>query len=343
MKKKEETKTVTKREDPQLSTSKKLDAIKTGEKIKRSKGANETKNVIHTGKDGAKIIAKQVEEKYEESAVLRKKRNYVMFESKLGTETNTEIIGKIGAPMKKEKPKPVREVEPRVEEKIVQTRKRKEYLDNYQYHETKDIKRDNPRYHCIVEHKRLGDIIGGTFEETSYQRQVFSQGSNRPNITESKTLITTTGTATNPKLRANKSEARLVKKTLNSNGPISNETSTKKTTTRTTRNTTTNENKRDKNPTSATATNEKIHQTTMKRRNDGTTSKTETRTETKTTTSGTRGEQKTSSTTKTTTTRTRGGDKTESKTETKTETKVEQKGGDEGGSSIRKKYAKRRF
>ena len=57
-------------------------------------------------------------------------------------------------------------------------------------------------------------------------------------------------------------------------------------------------NQRDKNPVTAK---EKIKQTTMKRRNDGTTSKTETRTETKTTTLGVRGEQKTSSTTKTST------------------------------------------
>lgn len=101
-------------------------------------------------------------------------------------------------------------------------------------------------------------------------------------------------------------------------------------------------NQRDKNPVTATAIKEKIQQTTMKRRNDGITSKTETRTETKATTSGVRGEQKTSSntkistkttsekpagretkkseqttTTKTTTTRTRGGgDGTATKTET---------------------------
>lgn len=48
-----------------------------------------------------------------------------MYESKLGTEKNTEIT-QIAAPPKptpKPKPKPVREPEPRVEEKIVITKK----------------------------------------------------------------------------------------------------------------------------------------------------------------------------------------------------------------------------
>ena len=130
---KSENKTVTtKKGDAELSTSKKLDQIRTGEKIKRSKGATESKNVISAGAGGAKYFTKETEEKYEETAVLRKKRNYVMYESKLGTEKNTEIVGQI-APLKpKAPPKPVRQPEPRNEEKIIQTKKKKEYLDNYQ-------------------------------------------------------------------------------------------------------------------------------------------------------------------------------------------------------------------
>ena len=171
--------------DPELTTSKKLDQIKTGAKIKRQTGGTEKKETIVAGKDGAKTVVHETEEKFEETAVLRKKRNYVMYESKLGTEKNTEIT-QIAAPKPtpKPKPKPVREPSPRVEEKIVITKKKREYLDNYQYHETKNIKSKNPRYQVIVEHKRLGDIIGGTFEETSYQRQIFAQGSSRPQIVE---------------------------------------------------------------------------------------------------------------------------------------------------------------
>ena len=52
-----------------------------------------------------------------------------MFESKLGTERETDIT-KIGGADH------LRDVKPRVEEKIVQNRKKKEYLDNFQYQET---------------------------------------------------------------------------------------------------------------------------------------------------------------------------------------------------------------
>ena len=201
-----------------------------------------------------------------------------MYEAKLGTETTTDIT-KIDAPMKKEK-KPVREPEPRMEEKIVQTKKKKEYLDNYQYHETKDIKNPNPRYQVIVEHKRLGDIIGGTFEETSYQRQVFSQGSNRPELTEKSTTVTKTGSAVPPSLRGNKSQITTTQKTITS---------------------LTSSKAADKTPSSVTGGKEKVTETTVKRRNEGTGTKTETRTESKTTRTGGKGGSTSSSTTTKTT------------------------------------------
>ena len=348
--------------DPELTTSKKLDQIKTGAKIKRQTGGTEKKETIVAGKNGAKTVVHETEEKFEETAVLRKKRNYVMYESKLGTEKNTEIT-QIAAPPKptpKPKPKPVREPEPRVEEKIVITKKKREYLDNYQYHETKNIKSKNPRYQVIVEHKRLGDIIGGTFEETSYQRQIFAQGSSRPQIVEQTTTQTATGSAM-PKLKANKSEARLVTKTKieSVSGPAATETTTTKK-----RTTTTTTTKTESTKPAVSAKAEKITETTMKRRNEGTGSTTTSRTEKTTTTGGagsstitktttqtvsekpgneTRTQQSsTTTTTKTTTTRTSG--ETGGKTETKTVTKVEESSsGDAGASSIRKKYAKGRF
>ena len=364
MNKKTETKV--RQGDPELTTSKKLDQIKTGAKIKRQTGGTEKKDTIISGKNGTKTVVHETEEKFEETAVLRKKRNYVMYESKLGTEKNTEIT-QIAAPKPapKPKPKPVREPSPRVEEKIVITKKKREYLDNYQYHETKNIKSKNPRYQVIVEHKRLGDIIGGTFEETSYQRQIFSQGSSRPQIVEQTTTTTATGSAA-PKLKANKSEARLVTKTKieSASGPQKTETSSTKT--RTTKTTTTTKTESSKPAQSATAKAEKITETTMKRRNEGTGSTTTSRTE-KTTTTGDAGassstttktttrtfsekpgsetktqQSSTTTTTKTTTTRTSGNEG--GKTETKTVTKVEESSsGDAGASSIRKKYAKGRF
>ena len=354
-----------KQADPELSTAKKLDQIKSGSKIKRQTGGAETKQTIITGKNGAKTVVHQTEEKFEETAVLRKKKNYVMYEAKLGTEKTTDIT-QIAAPKPapKPKPKPVRQPSPRVEEKIVITKKKKEYLDNYQYHETKNIKSKNPRYHVIVEHKRLGDIIGGTFEETSYQRQVFAQGSNRPQITETTTTTTATGTA-NPKLRANKSEARMVTKTkLETTGPQTTGTTTTKQRTTTT---TTTKTETSKPAQTATAKAELITETTVKRRNEGTGSTTTSKTEKTTTTRGGAGSSTTTktttqtvsekpgsekvtqqqsstttTTTKTTTTRTSGN--AGGKTETKTVTKVEESGsGDAGAASIRKKYAKGRF
>ena len=303
---KTESKKIIKKGDPEMSTASKLAQIKSGTKNVRSTGGT-GKDIVITGKDGSKIIQRQKEEKFEETAVLKKKKNYVMYEAKLGTETSTDIT-KIDAPRKKEK-KPVREPEPRVEEKIVQTKKKKEYLDNYQYHETKDIKNPNPRFQVIVEHQRLGDIIGGTFEETSLQRQVFSQGSNRPQITEKTTTVTKTGSAVPPSLRGNKSQITTMKKTITSS------------TTNATRG------GADRLPSSVTGGKEKTIETTVKRRNEGTGSKTETRTESKTTRTGGQGGSTSSSTT-TKTTQLGGSSEGDAGT---------------GGSSVRKKYHRSRF
>ena len=183
----------------------------------------------------------------------------------------------------------VREVGPRREE-VIQTVKRKnEYMDNFSYRETKDIKRNNPRYHVVVEHTRKGDIFGGgNFEKTSYERQVYSQGGNRPKLDG------------NDRLRGQKPAQQTAPKRNNRN------------------------NERKPNPVSATATKEKIHETTMKRRNEGTVSKTQSRTETKTTTSGVRGQKKESTTSKTTTkttTQRPAGGKTTTTTTKKTTTR----------------------
>ena len=367
--------------DAEQTHKSKLDQIKSGTKKVRSTGGAEKKAVVTTGKDGAKFIINENVEKFEETGVTRKKRNYVMYEAKLGTEKTTDITKIAGPKLFKPKPKPVREIEPRVEERIVMKKKKKEYLDNYQYHETKEIKNPDPRLQVVVEHQRLGDIIGGTFEETTMERKVFSQGSNRPQLTEKTTTTKTTGTANPVNLRGNKSAVTLKKTTVTTGSapkPTGNAiTVNKKTTT-----TTTNTNTRTRaNPTNATAKNEKITETTTRRRNEGTGSKTETKTETKTTTTGTRGgptgtstttktttritsqkpaetAEKTSTTTttkttttkttKTTTTKTTGDADGATKSETKTTTtKTEEKsgndGGDGGASSIRKKYAKGRF
>jgi hypothetical protein len=151
----------------------KLDFIRKGKKKKTITGFKENKNVTFENK-GGKFIVVEKEKKFEESAVTQRKNNFVKFESKLGTEKETDLTKIAGI-------KKTREIQPRTEEKIVQKRKKKEYLDNYQYHETVDIKHPKPNRISIVAHKRLGEIIGGTEEITTYERTVkTTMGDGRP-------------------------------------------------------------------------------------------------------------------------------------------------------------------
>ena len=66
--------------------SDKLEQIRTGKNLRRTKSGIQTKNIVITEKDGTKITEKQIKEVIEESTVKRRKKNYVMYESKLGTE-----------------------------------------------------------------------------------------------------------------------------------------------------------------------------------------------------------------------------------------------------------------
>ena len=125
--------------------------------------------------------------KFEEVGVKRKKRNYVLYESKLGTEREKDLQKIHEAQKPKPKPKP--EARPRVEEKIIQKKKRLEYLDNYQYHETKNLK--NPKKASIVTHQRLGDIIGGVYEENTYQRMTMNDTGRGPKLYSEQTTKTT--------------------------------------------------------------------------------------------------------------------------------------------------------
>ena len=151
-------------------SSDKVDFIRKGKKKKTITGFKENKNAFES--KGNKFMVVEKEKKFEEAGVTRKKRNYVMYESKLGTEKERDMtkIGSIG----------LRKPQPRQEEKIIQKKKRKEYLDNYQYHETKEIRHPKPTNTSYVAHKRLGDIIGGFYEETTYERQVLRTDAGRP-------------------------------------------------------------------------------------------------------------------------------------------------------------------
>ena len=136
----------------------KLEMIKSGKKTVNVTGVKENKNTI-SNKDG-KFVAIEKEKKFEEAGVTRKKKNFVMYESKLGTEKETDLLKLAGA-KKKAGPRP------KIEETIISKTKRKEYLDNFQYHETKDLKNAKP---SVVVHNRVSDPNTGTVEETSYSK-----------------------------------------------------------------------------------------------------------------------------------------------------------------------------
>ena len=324
---------------PQLSTNEKLEQIRSGKKLQSRKSGVDVNKIIIAGKDGSKITKRQTAEKFEETTVKRKKRNYIMYESKLGTEKNTQITRE---QMKIQKPRPVRTPAPRVEERIIQTRKKKEYLDNYQYHETKVLKRKNP---SIVEHKRLGDIIGGTYEETTTQKQVFVHGKNRPQLQQQVRTISTTGSA-NPRLRGNRSEMK------NSKPPAATATNFHK---RTPSSIMDDKNQRSNSkPRSGVVTNQIV----SRRGGPSGTYQTKTEVKRQTTMSRTRDEtkmprQQRSNSTKTITTTTtvttkvrRGNNDYLAKPETKVETKVERSSSaknvsDDNGDSIRKKYRRK--
>ena len=163
----------------------KIDQIRTGATRKTDLGTKESKGVIHN--KGGKYKVVETEKKFEEAGVRRKKRNYVLYESKLGTEKETNLQKIQEAPKPKPKPKPV--ARPRVEEKIIQKKKRIEYLDNYQYHETKVIRKPNRRP-SIVKHQRLGPEIGGFYEEMTYQKES-TRDPGRGSVQHSKQTTTT--------------------------------------------------------------------------------------------------------------------------------------------------------
>ena len=165
----------------------KLEHIRSGTTKKTQIGdVSESKKVIH-GK-GGKFKVTEKEKKFEEAGVKRKKTNYVMYESKLGTEREKYLQSIEEA--KKSKPRPKPEAKPRVEEKIVQKKKKVEYLDNYQYHETKNL--NNNKKPSVVLHERLGDIIGGSFEETTVEKRTMVDTGKGPRLYSQQTTKTTT-------------------------------------------------------------------------------------------------------------------------------------------------------
>ena len=175
----------------------KLELIKQGKKQVNVTGFKENKNTI-SNKDGSKFLAVEKERKFEEAVVTRKKRNFVMYESKLGTEKDVDLLQIEAAKKKKQKAGP----RPKIEETIISKHKKKEYLDNFQYQETKYLKKKEP---SVVIHNRMSNPITGTVEEYSYQKITStSTGKNKPG---QKTTTTTRTTRT--EMKENKSTGNL--------------------------------------------------------------------------------------------------------------------------------------
>ena len=147
----------------------KLEMIKQGKKTVNVTGQKVNKTAI-TNNDG-QFMTVEKEKKFEEAGVTRKKRNFVMYESKLGTEKEKDVL-KIAGAKKKNLPRQPK----KVEETIISKVKRKEYLDNFQYHETKDLRNKKP---SVVVHTRVSDPLTGTVEDYSYSKTTrTSQGGN---------------------------------------------------------------------------------------------------------------------------------------------------------------------
>ena len=171
---------------PEPSQREKIAQIRSGKQFKRAKSGLQRRSVVVQGNDGSKIVKNQTEQDFEESGVTKKKRNYIMYESKLSTEKNTQI-------QSFKKKKPARKPSPRVEERIVIQKKRKDYLDNYQYHESKVLNNPDPKYQGEVKHARLGDVVGGSKETTIQQITRYStctfQPKHEPTKYSTKTTI----------------------------------------------------------------------------------------------------------------------------------------------------------
>ena len=202
-----------------MTADEKMEIIRSGKRKRSITGVKENKNIAFENQ-GGKYVAIETERKFEEAGVTKKKKNFVMFESKLGTETDIDFTKISG-------PKIQAQIQPRTEERIVQQAKKIEYLDNYQYKETKYFgKKPRP---AVVIHKRLGDIFGGSSEEYSYQKITTTTGGNVSSQQQSTTKTTTTTTTTKT-MKENKSASNLrtqVKKPAEKGAGESSATATK--------------------------------------------------------------------------------------------------------------------
>ena len=114
-------------EDNDLYITDKIEQIRLGKKLKRKESGVEIRHVVYAGKKDV-VIGKETKDAFDETTVKKRDRNYVLFESKLGTEKRVDIIGlEKKLPKKEQKPyqkpqlKQTRTTNLGVEPKVVNT------------------------------------------------------------------------------------------------------------------------------------------------------------------------------------------------------------------------------
>ena len=183
----------------QITPDEKMEIIRSGKRRRSLTGVKENRGILFENK-GGKYVAVETERKFEEAGVTKKKQNFIMFESKLGTEKDIDYTRIAG-------PKTPAMAQPRTEERIVQKSKKIPYLDNYQYKESKVFGK-NPKP-AVVIHTRLGEIIGGFSEEYSYQKITTTTAGNIPPKKQTETKTTTKTVTTTKTMKENKSSSDL--------------------------------------------------------------------------------------------------------------------------------------
>ena len=165
----------------------KVEEIKSGKKIKSQIGdEKEYKKVIQDVR--AKHDQTEKEKKLEESCIIDKRRNHILYESKYITEKGKNLqISKEAIKSK------LKGVEPRKEENIIRTKKKHQYSNNCQYQEPKYIKDKDTRKISVSIHQRQGDIIGSKYKISTYQKQSMTDSGKGPKFYWSQTTKTTTG------------------------------------------------------------------------------------------------------------------------------------------------------
>ena len=114
-------------EDNGLYITDKIEQIRLGKQLKRKESGIEVKHVVYAGKKFV-LTGKETKDAFDETTVKKRDRNYVLFESKLGTEKRVDIIGlEKKLPKKEQKPyqkpqlKQTRTTNLGVEPKVVNT------------------------------------------------------------------------------------------------------------------------------------------------------------------------------------------------------------------------------